>query len=205
MTTYPVRLHVERPDRSTRLQLLVRLVAFSALGVVGLSFGTVFLFAYLALPVFAAVRLSSRPAEAYLGGDGARIIRVLTWFAAISTWASLLTDRLPTAAPDETVRLEIHRSGEPTSSSAMWRVFSGWPSALVLVALCWFGTFVWFWAALTILVRGRIGTGTHNYLLGVQRWSFRLLAFQASLVDEYPPFSFDDSTPPALPSARVVP
>jgi hypothetical protein len=40
---------------------LVRVVAFCALGVLGLSFGTVFLFAYLALPVFAPAP-SPRPA-----------------------------------------------------------------------------------------------------------------------------------------------
>ena len=56
MTAYPVRYFVERPARFTRLQLLVRVVAFCALGVLGLTFGTVFLFGYLALPVFAAAR-----------------------------------------------------------------------------------------------------------------------------------------------------
>ena len=38
----------------------------TALGVVGLSFGTVFMFAYLALPVFAASRLTGGDPAAYL-------------------------------------------------------------------------------------------------------------------------------------------
>src|SRR5262245_48191877 len=58
---YPVRYAIEHPDRFTRLQLLVRVVAFCALGITGVSFGLVFAFAYIALPVFAASRLAVEP------------------------------------------------------------------------------------------------------------------------------------------------
>ena len=61
---YPVHYHVTKPAQFTRIQLLVRVVAFCALGLLGLSFGSVFWFAYLALPAFAAVRLATKPAEA---------------------------------------------------------------------------------------------------------------------------------------------
>src|SRR5688500_20298687 len=60
MTTfYPVHYGVERATRFTRLQLLIRVVAFCALGILGISFGAVFCFAYLALPVTAAIRLAN--------------------------------------------------------------------------------------------------------------------------------------------------
>ncbi|MBS1123249.1 MAG: hypothetical protein H6Q90_5477, partial [Deltaproteobacteria bacterium] len=35
--------------------------------------------------------------------------------------------------------------------------------------------------------------------------SIRLLAYQASLVDEYPPFSFSDLAPLPVATARVTP
>jgi len=198
-TTYPVHYGVERAARFTRLQLLIRFVVFCALGVLGVSFGGVFFFAYLALPVVAAVRLATGHEE-----DRARITAVLRWFAAISAWTGLTVENLPGRSPPETVRLEVEGTTTPTAASAMWRLITGIPSALVLAFLCWIGAFVWLWAALSILFAERVGAGAHAYLVGLQRWSVRLLAYQASLVDEYPPFSFDDVPPPPLPVARVA-
>jgi hypothetical protein len=203
--TYPVSLRVEHPAHFTRLQLLVRFVAFCALGVLGLSFGTVFVFAYLALPVFAAVRLGSGEPAEYLDRDGARIVRGLHWLAAIGAWTGLVTDRLPTRTPPETVELAIGTSARPTPRSALWRVVTGLPSAFVLAFLGCIGSVVWIWAALSILFTQRVGIHAFRYLVGLQRWSVRLLAYEASLVDEYPPFSFAEEPAPSLPVARATP
>jgi hypothetical protein len=208
MTTYPVHYHVEAPGRFTRLELLARLIAFIALGVIGVSFGTVFLVAYLALPVFAAGRLAARDELGDYGDqDGPRVVKVLHWFAAFCAWASLTAEHLPVKSPSETVTLELESVTHPTPPSALWRVVTGLPSALVLGVLCFLGSFVWLWAALTVLFTQRVGPGAFHYLEGLQRWSVRLLAYQASLVDEYPPFSFSDlppGLPPGLPSARAA-
>jgi hypothetical protein len=199
---YPVHYDVVRPGHFTRLQLLIRVIAFCALGLVGLSFGTLFLFAYLALPVLAATRMASR--GAYVAGDGPRVVAGLRWFAAVSAWAGLIAEHLPGRAPEETVQLEVALTGQPTSRSAIARVLYGLPSAFVLAILCWLGALVWLWAALSILLFERVGPGAFSYLVGLQRWSVRLLAYQASLVDEYPPFSFEDARPTTLPTARVA-
>ena len=205
-TSYPVHYSVEHPPRFSRINLLLRVLVFVAIGVLGLSFGSVFFFAYLALPVIAAIRISGAGgADAYLRQDGPLVIAALRWLAAICAWAGLITERLPGRSPSETVTVELdetmHRP--PTPGSAIWRVIAGIPSALVLAVLGWIGCFVWLWAALSILVNERVGPGAFHYLVGLQRWSIRLLAYQASLVDEYPPFSFSDSAP-ALPAARAT-
>jgi hypothetical protein len=205
MTSYPVHYRIERPSTLAPLQLLVRIVAFCALGMLGISFGTVFVLAYLALPVIAAVRTTGRDATAYITDDGPRITSALRWFAAVSAWAGLISDRLPTRRPDEILVLEIESDAHPTPSSAMWRLITGLPSALVLCFLGWIGVFVWIWAALSILLTRQIGPGAFEYLAGLQRWSIRLLAYQASLVDEYPPFSFADREPVGIPPARMAP
>lgn len=199
ISEYPIHYSVERPQRFTYLQLLVRVVAFCALGAVGLSFGTLFVFAYLALPVLAVTRLVSRgDTRFYVVEDGPRIVAALRWIAAISAWAGLVTDQLPSRSPAETVRLTVESTPEPTPTSAIMRVLTGLPSALVLGLLCSIGVLVWLWAAVSILLTQQVGQGAFDYLVGLQRWSIRLLAYQASLVDEYPPFSFADSTPRAL-------
>jgi hypothetical protein len=202
--SYPVHYSIERPLHFTRLQLLVRLVAFCALGLLGLSFGLVFMFAYLALPVFASVRAPLAPAEP-TNAAAPSILEALRWFAAVSAWAALISDRLPGDTPDETVALTVDNSPRTSSASPIWRVLTGLPSALVLGIVGWLGIFVWMWAALSVLLFERVGHGAFAYLVGVQRWSIRLLAYQGALVDEYPPFSFADAAPPALPTARIQP
>lgn len=203
--TYPVHYAIERPARFTRIQLLIRIVFFCLLGIVGVSFGLAFMVGFVALPVFAAARLTSRgdKPHAYVADDGPHVIAVLRWFAAVSAWAGLIAEELPRRAPDETVRIDVEADAHPTPGSALLRLITGLPSAFVLAVLGWLGVFVWFWAALSVLFAERVGTGTFNYLVGLQRWSIRLLAYQASLVDEYPPFSFTDG-PAELPTARAA-
>lgn len=206
MTTYPVHYTIEPPPTFSRLQLLIRLVAFIAIGTLGLSFGAVFGFLYLVLPAYAATRLSAHADQpaAYAAQDGPRVLRLLRWFAAISAWTGLIAENLPAQTPDETVKLSIDGAPRPvTPGAALVRVLTGIPSALVLGFLCWIGVLVWLWAALTILVGERVGPGAFRYLAGLQRWSIRLLAYQAGLVDEYPPFSFADD-PSAFPTARAM-
>jgi len=56
-----------------------------------------------------------------------------------------------------------------------------------------------------ILVAQRVGPHAFAYLVGLQRWSIRLLAYQASLVDEYPPFSLSELASLPVATARVTP
>jgi hypothetical protein len=194
---YPVHYHVTRPARFARVQLAARIIAFCALGIVGVSFGALFVFLYLALPAFVAARLGERDR------DVPRIVRALSWIAVISAWTGLVVDRVPADPTDGTIELEITPTAHPTAGSALARVITGLPSAIVLAVLGCIGSFVWLWAALSILFVERVGEHAHAYLVGLQRWSIRLLAYQASLVDEYPPFSFAD-TAPAAPAASAA-
>lgn len=205
MTPYPVHYSVEPPPAFSRLQLFARLLAFCALGLLGLSFGMLFVVLFVGLPAYAASRLSARAAAPgeYATEDGPRVLRLLRWFAALSAWTGLVAEHLPAKTPDEIVKLEVEGTPHATPGSALVRVFTGLPSALVLGFLCWVGVFVWLWAAISILIGERVGPRAFHYLVGLQRWSTRLLAYQASLVDEYPPFSFSD-TPTTLPTARAT-
>lgn len=195
MTSYPVHFGVEPPFRFARVQLVTRFVAFMVLGLVGLSFGTVFLLAYVALPLFGAVRIASHEsARQYLRADGPRIVRALHWFAALSAWAGLTVERLPLRRASETCTLTIDDlEAHPRAGALLLRIVTGLPSALGLAVAGLFGILVWLWAAFSILFAEHVGHGPFHYLVGLQRWTVRLLAYQAGLVDAYPPFSFADS------------
>ncbi len=207
LAAYPVHYAVRPPGQFSRIQLLARVVAFIAIGTIGLSFGAVFAFAYLALPVYAASRLAARGGSAsdYVRDDGPRVLGLLRWFAALSAWTGLVADQLPTRAPEENVRLAVEGTPRPTPGSALMRVITGLPSAVVLAVLCWLGVLVWLWAAITILVSERVGPAAFRYLVGLQRWSTRLLVYQASLVDAYPPFALSDASSTDASTARSAP
>lgn len=203
--SYPVHYQVDRPPVFSRAQLLARVVAFCALGVLGISFGAVFAFLYLALPVFAASRLSGGDADTYGSEDGPQVLRMLRWFAAIAAWAGLIAERLPRHDADEIVHLRMEAAPVRLRPGAVLaRVVTGLPSAVVLALLGWLGVLVWLWGAFSVLVSERVGTTAFHYLEGLQRWSIRLLVYQAGLVEEYPPFSFADPMPGVLPPARVA-
>lgn len=203
MTPYPVHYSVPIPQAFTRLQLLIRLIAFAVLGLLGLSFGALFVAAYVALPAYAASRIAGQGGAAYVEIDGRGVLAALRWLAAVSAWAGLIVEEPPLSSPDEAVHLEIEGRPLPTAGSALWRLVTGLPSALALAILCWLGVLVWLWAALSVLLSERVGERAWSYLVGLQRWSIRLLAYQASLVDEYPPFSFADAAP-RLPTATIA-
>lgn|GEM_PF-583183 len=201
---HPVHYRVARPAHFSLAQLGLRFVAFIALGVLGLSFGAVLFFTYLALPIYAAIRLGSRDRGTYVREDGPRILAALRWLAAVCAWTGLTLEHLPARRADEVIILEIESNARDTraatTGSALLRVLTGFPSALVLSLLGFFGAFVWLWSALTILFTRRVGDGAWTFMVGLQRWSLRLLVYQASLVDDYPPFALGDDERDAAPA-----
>lgn len=63
------------------------------------------------------------------------------------------------------------------------------PHYIVLVFLTIAGVFVGLVAFFAVLFTGRYPSGMRDYLVGVARWSTRVLAYAGFLRDEYPPFS----------------
>lgn len=196
--TYPVHYAAERPVRYRRPQLALRVAVFLLLGLVGASVGLILAIAYIGLAAFAALRFgdSNGAKEAYFERDAPRVLRALTWLGAFLAWLGLVTDKIPQSRPEAIVRIAVDpdapRPRELSPGSALLRILLGLPSALLLALLYVVGAFVWLWSALRILVDERVGDLAHAYLTGVQRWTIRLLVYQASLVEPYPPFGFED-------------
>ena len=194
---YPVHFDVTYPADFSRVQLALRVLLFVIIGMLGFSLGALFLVLYLALPAFAAIQLSEVSQGEYLERDAPRIARVLRWVMAVYAYFALLTDRLPTREPDGAIELEIHAGGQPTVGSALLRILSAIPNALVLAIVLWFAAIAWIVAFLLVLVRERYGHWLFDFQTGVLRWMVRLLAYQASIVEPYPPFSLGEAAPPA--------
>lgn len=191
--SYPVHFETQLPPRFTRLQLGLRILALIALGVIGVSTGGFYCVLYFGLPILAAVRIAMLgTSQAYAETDGPQILLGLNWAAAVTSWLGLAVETLPTHAPDEVLRLSIDGAPRLSPGAAALRIFFGIPSAFVLGVLSFVGVFVFCWAAVAILFSESIPRSAWAYLVGLQRFGYRLLAYQAGLVDEYPPFQLSE-------------
>jgi hypothetical protein len=191
MTAHPVEVEVISPPRFERLQLLLRVALAIVLGWIGITAGWLVCVLFGALPLIAAIVISSGGGERYLGEVAPRLWRVLAWLLQLSAYMLLLVDRFPTGPADDWVRLQIRFTGKPTVGSALLRFITSIPSGLVLMLL-WFVSWVlWVASAVLVLFGSPLPESILGFQRGVLRWNARLVAYHASLVEEYPPFTLD--------------
>ena len=190
MTEYPVQLEVRSPDHFDRIQLVLRLVLMVVLGWFGATAGWLACLLYAALPLAAATIISSEGRDAYAGEVGPQLWRVLRWLLELSAYMMLLSDRFPTADGDS-VRVDIRFTSRPTIGSALGRLVTSIPSALLLCVLLPISSVFCVVAIVFVLVGTPMPPAILAFQRGVLRWQARLVAYHASLVDEYPPFSFE--------------
>ena len=183
----PVVFDVRYPQRFARAQVVLRIAILVLAAMIGIPVGWIL---YLGFPVLAAVLISQKDGVRYLGEDGPRVTRWLHWVVAVIAYMWMLTDRLPVSG-EETLRLEVERSGTPIPGSALLRIVKAIPSALVFLLLAFVSAIVWLVAAVWILVKETYPERLFNYQRGVVRWEARLLAYLASLIESYPPFHLD--------------
>jgi hypothetical protein len=191
MSTYPVHLDVISPAKFTRFQLLLRLALSIALGVIGISLGWVVGVLYFALPVVASITISTKGPSDYLASVGQRLWRALTWLFGLSAYMLLLVDHVPDPEQRD-VRIELEPVARPSAPSALARLITSIPSAFVLWILSIVSGLFVVISFISVLFVKSIPLTILAFQTGILRWTARLFAYHASLVDEYPPFSFGE-------------
>lgn len=193
----PVTVEVERPPVFQRGHVFLRLALLVLVGWIGHPFGLL----WLGLPVVAAILVAQRGGQLYLEENGPTVTRILNWILDVVAYLALLTDELP-GERRHPVRLRVERSGSPTLRSALLRILYAIPSVIVLAILAFVGAIVWVIAVVLVLINERYPDSLWRFLLGLVRWEAWLLAYLASLVDRYPPFTLaTGSVPRAEPSS----
>jgi hypothetical protein len=156
---------------------------------------------WLGLPVLAAILVSQKGGQRYLNENGATVTRVLNWILDLVAYLALLTDELP-GQTEHPVRFRVERSGSPTTGSTLLRIVYAIPNLIVLAILGFVGAIVWLIAVVFVLVNENYPDSLWRFLLGLVRWEAWLLAYLASLIDRYPPFTLETgSVSPAAPSS----
>lgn len=155
-----------------------------------------------------------------------------TWRVGFYSFAAFGTDRYPPfrlgPAPDDPARFEvayperlsrglvlvkwwllalphlvivsIFSGGWSAGADDDWRVVGG-GGLIGVIALI---------GAVLLAIRGRYPRELFHFVMGLNRWCFRVLAYVALLRDEYPPFRFDGGgtdpgTQPAAPQPPDLP
>ena len=197
MASYPASFDVDRPDKFERPQLALRIVVLIVLSLLGGAFGWILGLVYLAFPALAAIFISQKGPEKFLEEDGPRMTGWLRWVLALYSYIAILTDRFPTEKPGDIICFEVQTGGSPTVGSALLRLIYSIPSAFVLALLGIVASIIWLIAAVMILVQENYADGLYDFQRGVLRWEARLLAYHASLVEQYPPFALDTGPEPS--------
>lgn len=187
---YPVSFNIQAPtEEFDKAQIALRLLLIFVIywifsGVIGAV--------YFLFPVFAAVMISQKGAETYLAEAEEGPVKWLRYIMGFYAYISLATDKLPTENPEEVVDLAVQPTGSPTVGDALLRIILVIPHAIVLSILGIAFFVVWVIAVFSVLFSGEYPDWAFNFIRGYLRWYARVLAYLASLVDEYPPFSFED-------------
>ncbi|HUJ59022.1 MAG TPA: DUF4389 domain-containing protein [Kofleriaceae bacterium] len=196
MADYPVQVDVVSPPRFDRVQLLLRILLAIVLGWLGVTAGWLVAVLYATLPIVAAIAISSEGSDAFTRKVAPALWRVIAWLLEFSGYMSMLVDRFPTYE-DHAVKPSIRFGGHPTAGSALSRLITSLPSGLVLAVLWFVSSILWVIAAVFVLVGAPMPPAILAYQRGMLRWQARLVAYHASLIDEYPPWSFDTDVPAA--------
>lgn len=201
---YPATFDIQIPQQFDKAQVILRVLIVVVLGalqagsallpvgnmVLGVG-NALFGGMYLIIPIVAAVMIAQQGAEKYLAEAERGPTKWLRYLIMFYSYMTLATDKLQTHGPEEVVTFNVQPNGSPSVGQALLRIILGIPHAIVLGFIGIAVFVIWVICAISILASGSYPAWAADFIRGYLRWNARLLAYMASLVDEYPPFSFD--------------
>jgi hypothetical protein len=195
--SYPVTLESRYSPRFDRVQILYRALWLAAIGLLHQTVGGLFVALYLILPVAAAIAISRNRGTGFGEDDRDALASVIDWAVSFYAYLLFVSDRFPLPSGKNATRLVIRPSGTPRVGSALARLLTTLPHAIVLCVLGFCAGLVAFVIVVTVLVSETCPEALRTFQRDVVAWGGRVLAYHASLVEAYPPFALgaDEQTP----------
>jgi hypothetical protein len=122
-----------------------------------------------------------------------------SWRVGFYAYSALGTDRYPpftlADVPDYPARLDVEY---PESLSRGQALVKWWllalPQYLIVAALATVRGVLVFVAAVTLVVTGRYPQALFDLTMGIERWTYRVVAYASLMTDDYPPFRLDEGS-----------
>jgi uncharacterized membrane protein HdeD (DUF308 family) len=183
---YPLRYDVEYPEELSRWLIFVKwLLAiphFIILYLLGIASSVVGIIAFF------AILFTKR----YPQGLFDFVVNVNRWGANVGAYYGLFRDEYPPFSWDPGQYAVTYEVDYPEGLNR-WLPLIKWllaiPHYIVLLFLFIAAYFVYIIAWFAILFTKRFPRGLFDFIVGVNRWNYRVGAYTALLRDEYPPFS----------------
>ncbi len=184
---YPLRYDVEYPESLSRLLIFVKwLLAIPHAIVVYFLSLIAYLFVFIA---FFAILFTRR----YPKGLFDFVVGYYRWNANVGAYVGLLRDEYPPFSWDPgryPVTLEVDYPEE----MGRWMPLIKWllaiPHYIALMFVGIIAVLFYIIGFFAILFTGRFPRGMFNFIVGVNRWNYRINAYAFLLLtDAYPPFS----------------
>jgi hypothetical protein len=186
---YPLRFHVEYPERLSRWMIFVKwILAIPHFLILYALYMVVYVITIIA---FFAILFTGRYPRSLFDF----VVNTYRWGGNVSAYTALLRDEYPPFSWDAGQYPVTYEVDYPETLSRWLPFFKLWipilviPHIVVLFFVYIAALVVWVIVFFAILFTARIPEGMFNFLVGVARWSYRVTAYQFLLRDEYPPFS----------------
>lgn len=186
---YPVTYEVAYPERLSRWLIFVKwlltIPQLIVLYFLQLATGFVTFFAF-----FAILFTGKFPRGLFDFN-----VNVYRWGANVSAYVGLLRDEYPPFS-GQPGRYPVTFDVQYPERLSRWLIFVKWllviPNAVVLALLALLAAVLYIVVYFAILFTGRFPRGLFNFIVGVNRWSYRANAYSSWLLtDRYPPFSLE--------------
>ena len=187
-TGYPLRYDVEYAEELSRWLIFVKwflvlphTIILYALGVAATVIGFI---------AFFAILFTKR----YPRGMFDFVVNVNRWGANVGAYSGLFRDEYPPFSWERGQYAVTYEVDYPQELNR-WLPLIKWllaiPHYIVLLVLLIAVYFAYIIAWFAILFTKRFPRGLFDFIVGVNRWNYRVGAYTALLRDEYPPFSIE--------------
>jgi hypothetical protein len=183
---YPVRFDVDYPDHLSRLLNGFLFVKWLLAIPIFLLFYVLAAFFYLPIGAFFTILFRRKYPKWWFDA----LVGLLAYLERLNAYLLMLRDEYPALDNYQAVHLEVDYPQNLNRWLPMVKWILAIPHYVVLIILSVLADVVWLVAWVAIIFTGRFPRGLFNFIVGVQRWSLRVIAYSLLLLtDKYPPFS----------------